>query len=57
MGHSDGWGGHSSPFAMWNLLDKKTYVFLEGKEPIVFWLEDCGTITKETYCEHTVPVI
>jgi hypothetical protein len=42
---------------MWNLLDKKTYVFLEGKEPIVFWLEDCGTITKETYCEHTVPVI
>ncbi len=29
----------------------------EGKGPCVFWEKDWGTINKESYCQHTVPVI
>jgi transposase len=29
----------------------------KGKGPCVFWEKDWGTINKETYCAHTVPVI
>jgi hypothetical protein len=29
----------------------------EGKGPCLFWEKDWGTINKESYCEHTVPVI
>lgn len=45
------------------LQRKKGWMFwgcfsgLSGKGPGVFWEKDWGTISKESYCDHIVPIV